>query len=415
MWMRPSVVDLFSGAGGISHGFHRAGFSVVAGVDFDADSVKTFEFNHPGATALCADLATLQPKELADALKIRRGEVDCIAGGPPCQGFSRNRAFRHKDGSFVDDPRNHLYWHFFDFIDYLRPKFVLMENVPEILIKADGYFRDAVFARFKKSGYVIEAKVLNAAEYGVPQWRRRAIFVAGRDGCRVSLPSPTTLPGRRPGRRTPTSPEFVEPRDTRERLPLFADARPTSPTVWDAISDLYDSYADSLDGIASYGAQPSSAYQAERRRGATSVRNHYPWRLTERQVERLRLLKEGQGILHLPDALRPSEGYGSAYRRMQRDAQALTLTTWLFHPGSGMFTHPDDNRVVTIREAARLQSFQDDFVFQGKYHSQCRQVGNSVAPKLAEEIALHLQRLMGNAVEAQDDLVARAIPALRKN
>lgn len=382
-----TVVDLFCGAGGISHGFERAGFRVIAGVDFDADSVKTFALNHRQSKAICADLAALQPQELADAIGVRPGEVDCVAGGPPCQGFSRNRAFRHKDGSFVDDPRNHLYWHFFDFIDYLQPKFVLMENVPEILIKANGYFRDAVFARFRRSGYDVQAQVLNAAEYGVPQWRRRAIFLAGRDGVRPTFPPPTTRPGRRPGRRTPTSPEFVEPRDARGRAKPQAVAAPTSPTVWDAISDLYDSYADGLDGVASYATKPTSPYQRERRGRARTVRNHFPWRLTERQVRRLTLLKEGQGMLHLPDDLRPSDGYGSAYRRMQRDAQALTLTTWLFHPGSGMFTHPDENRVVTIREAARLQSFQDDFVFVGKYHSQCRQVGNSVAPKLAETLA----------------------------
>jgi DNA (cytosine-5)-methyltransferase 1 len=104
-------------------------------------------------------------------------------------------------------------------------------------------------------------------------------------------------------------------------------------------------------------------------------------------MSRIRLLGEGEGQLHLPPELQTKEGYGSAYRRMQADAQALTLTTWMFHPGSGMFTHPKDDRVVTIREAARLQSYQDDFVFTGRYHSQCRQVGNSVAPLMAMNLA----------------------------
>ncbi len=388
--MSPTLVDLFSGAGGISHGFQRAGFKVVAGVDSDSDAIRTFQANHPDARGLLADLSRVEPGELADALQIKPGEVDCIAGGPPCQGFSRNRAFRHQGGTFIDDPRNHLYWHFFDFVDYLKPKFVVMENVPEILIKADGYFRDAVLSRFERSGYKVDSGVLNAAEYGVPQWRRRAIFLAGRDGWTASLPLPSTLPGRRPGRRTPNSPEFATGEASVGRLPLLFEGLPTGPTVWDAISDLYGSYADDLNGDAEYATESVTEYQRRCRNGARAVRNHFPWPLTERQLKRLRLLKEGQGLLHLPSALRPNNGYGSAYRRMQRDAQALTLTTWLFHPGSGMFTHPHENRVVTIREAARLQSFQDSFQFVGRYHSQCRQVGNSVAPAVAEQIGLQI-------------------------
>lgn len=413
--MNATIIDLFSGAGGISHGFERAGFRVIGAVDCDADSVRTFKRNHPGAISLRADLATLTPQELKDGLNLGHEDIGCIAGGPPCQGFSRNRAFRHQGGAFVDDSRNHLYWHFFEFVGYLRPRFVLMENVPEILIKANGFFRDAVFERFEKIGYSVTAKVVNAAEYGVPQRRRRAMFLAGRDGFRLEFPEATSLPGRRPGRRTPSSPEFIESRASDARsLSLFSEAKATGPTVWDAISDLYGCYSDSLDGYSEYAAPPATPYQAQRRGAAITVRNHFPWPLSKRQLDRLRLLKEGQGMLHLPDSLRPGEGYGSAYRRMQREAQALTLTTWLFHPGSGMFTHPSEDRVVTIREAARLQSFQDDFEFLGGYHSQCRQVGNSVAPLVAKSIAIHLLRQAGIDELPQDDLVARAIPALRK-
>jgi DNA (cytosine-5)-methyltransferase 1 len=400
----PTMVDLFSGAGGISHGFQQAGFRVIGGVDFDRDSVATFVRNHPGSKGICADLSKLSGEGLAEALGVKPGTVDCVAGGPPCQGFSRNRAFRHKDGSFVDDARNHLYWHFFEFIEHLRPKVVVMENVPEILIKADGYFRDAVFARFKKLGYKVSAKVLNAADYGVPQRRKRAIFLASCDGGQMEFPTPSAIPGRRPGRRTPTSNESSEPREN--TLFLFED-RGSGPTVWDAISDLHGKYADSIDGDSAYASEALTEYQRKRRGTSDRVWNHYPWRLSEKQVERIKLLREGQGHLHLPAALRPKEGYGSAYRRMQSDAQALTITTWMFHPGSGMFTHPFDNRVITIREAARLQSFQDDFVFSGRYHSQCRQVGNSVAPLLARQLAEVVSQYVGNAV--QESFTALAI------
>jgi len=410
----PTLIDLFCGAGGISHGFEQAGFVVVGGSDFDEDSIATFKNNHPEARVLCGDLSKVSPGELAEALGVKPGKVDCIAGGPPCQGFSRNRAFRHDRGRFVDDERNHLYWHFFEFVDYLRPKIVLMENVPEILIKANGYFRDAVFERFERLGYNADAKVLNAAEFGVPQRRRRAIFLAGRDGQRVPFPEPTTLPGRRAGRRTPTSKDYISPSQHSNNLSLFGEL-PSGPTVWEAISDLHGGYAEELHGRGKYAAPASTGYQRARRGKERAPWNHFPWRLSERQLQRIRLLREGEGHLHLPDELQPKEGYGSAYRRMQRDALALTITTWMFHPGSGMFTHPIEDRVVTIREAARLQSFNDSFKFVGRYHSQCRQVGNAVAPQVTVNVARSISKLLGKGRSDQDSGSTRTMPDRVKN
>jgi DNA (cytosine-5)-methyltransferase 1 len=178
---------------------------------------------------------------------------------------------------------------------------------------------------------------------------------------------------------------------------LFEPA-PQGATVWDAIGDLHGKYAKTLEGACGYARKPATDYQRERRGDLVEVHNHFPWPLRERQLRRIRLLGEGEGQLHLPPELQTKEGYGSAYRRMQADAQALTLTTWMFHPGSGMFTHPKEDRVVTIREAARLQSYQDDFVFTGRYHSQCRQVGNSVAPLMAMNLAVAISAAIQKAV-----------------
>ena len=384
----PTLVDLFCGAGGISHGFQQAGFRVVAGVDSDGDSLQTFAENHAGARVVQADLATLPPKDLALAIGVRPGAVDCLAGGPPCQGFSRNRAFRHVNGQFVDDPRNHLYWNFFEYVGYVRPRIVLLENVPEILIKADGHFREAVFERFRRLGYDADARVLNAADFGVPQRRRRAFFLARSDGHAVRFPDAVTLPAAGPGRRTPSSREFLGTRADAGQPTLIE--RPIGPTVWDAIGDLHGRYAESIDDEIEYSSAALTRFQIERRNSSHDVRNHFPWPLSERQLRRIRLLGQGEGQLHLPKELQTADGYGSAYRRLQADAQALTITTWMFHPGSGMFTHPIDDRVITIREAARLQSFQDDFVFFGRYHSKCRQVGNAVAPLVARSLALSI-------------------------
>ena len=231
----PTVVDLFCGAGGMSHGFAQAGFHVVAGVDHDKDALATFAANHPGSRALPADLAEGSPDELADSLAIAPGTLDCLVGGPPCQGFSRNRAFNHVDGVFVDDPRNHLYWHFFEYVARFRPKVVVMENVPEILIRANGAFREAVAERFASLGYHAEPRVLNAAEFGVPQWRRRAFFVAGRDNQTIRFPEPTSRPGLRAGRRTPESADYVGGATAKNyTLSLFGEL-PTGPTVWDGL------------------------------------------------------------------------------------------------------------------------------------------------------------------------------------
>jgi DNA (cytosine-5)-methyltransferase 1 len=395
---QPTVIDLFCGAGGMSHGFAQAGFRVLAGVDHDDDSLATFGANHPGSQAIKADIEKLSPQELAAQLGVKPGELDCLVGGPPCQGFSRNRAFRHKDGTFVDDPRNQLYQHFFRFVEYLRPKVVVIENVPEILIKsnANGHFREAVDELFEEQKYRAISGVLNAAEYGVPQWRRRAFFIAGREHQKVMLPEPTTRPGPRAGRRTPQSAQRIESKKVvQQQLNLSLLELEAGPTVWDAIGDLCGVYASDLTGTCRYASDPFSAYQKERRNGSGEVRNHFPWKLSDRQLQRIRLLREGQGQLHLPVELQTKQGYGSAYRRLQSDAQALTITTWLFHPGSGMFTHPFEDRVITIREAARLQSFQDDFVFFGRYHSLCRQVGNAVAPLVARNIAQTVRAMLG--------------------
>lgn len=382
----PTLLDLFCGAGGMSHGFTQAGFQSIAGLDHDRDALDTYQYNHPQSTVLEVDLSEVEPSYISNELSIQSGDVDCIIGGPPCQGFSRNRAYRHREGAFVDDARNYLYKSFFKYIKSFAPKVVVLENVPEILVKKEGTFREAIEEGFHEQEYNLTSGILLASEYGTPQFRRRAIFIAVRNDlfCRngaIEMPKPLSRTAKRPDKRTPVS------KSKPQQLVLDDTLLPLSPTVWDAISDLQGAYATDLHNCVSYASDPSTVYQAERRDQNTIVYNHYPWSLSDRQLQRIRLLKEGEGQLHLPLELRTKNGYGSAYRRLQSDAVALTITTWMFHPGSGMFTHPFEDRVVTIREAARLQGFQDSFRFLGNYHSQCRQVGNAVPPILARCIA----------------------------
>jgi DNA (cytosine-5)-methyltransferase 1 len=285
-----------------------------------------------------------------------------------------------------------LFWTFFKYVEALEPTWVLMENVPDLLVKKNGYFLEAIAGRFKGLGYQMSVQVLNAAEYGVPQLRRRAFFLARKGATQPALPFPKTTPGQRALDRTRTSRTRKE-LTSETNMKLFESGLEVGPSVWDAISDLSGSYPDEFGGNTTYATEAINPYQRKMRGRRKTVSNHFPWPLTPLQRSRVALLKPGQGQDHLPPSLQVAGGYGSAYRRLDPDAVALTLTTWLFHPGSGMFTHPFENRVLTIREAARIQSFSDGFEFIGRYHSQARQVGNAVAPLVAEAI--------GDAIKAQ--------------
>jgi DNA (cytosine-5)-methyltransferase 1 len=356
-----SVLDLFSGCGGLSLGLEAAGFMIAGGNDADDAALDSFRLNHENARTWSGPVEMLESRRVLDDLGLEAGELDVLAGGPPCQGFSRNRARRHVEGRFVDDPRNYLFREFLRFVGDLQPRMVLVENVPEILSKEGGRYGDEIREDLDDLGYSMTAAVLNAADFGVPQRRRRAIILASRVGD-VSLPLPTHA-------------EHEE--DSLFPLPPYL-------TIRDAIGDL----AGLQEGETwtEYPQAPSTPFQKERRKEATHLTEHHAWRMSAVQRERLSHLREGEGAEKLPNHLAPKSGYGSAYRRMAWDIPALTITTWLYHPGSGMFYHPSDSRTITLREAARLQSFDDDVRFVGGKVARCRQVGNAVPPLLARAI-----------------------------
>ena len=385
MQTQSTVVDLFCGAGGFSHGFERAGWKVLGGVDFNQASIDTFQVNHPNAKARCMDLTGVT--DLKVALELENVTVDCVAGGPPCQGFSiENIHLMHKDF----DSRNYLFQSFVSLATQLQPKIIVMENVPTILNKQNGAFQLAIIQMFNRAGYNTNVKVLNAAEYGVPQSRKRAFFTAVRKDLAFEFPTPTHMPSQSPTNKHPEAMRRSElPLQKQESLIGMVDTIPYSPVVWDAIGDLHGVYGTEESPICKYAKQPTVTYQQNMRNGNSVVTNHirhFP--KSEKAKKRMALLSEGQGILHLPIELRTKSNRKAAYRRLQRNAVALTLTTAISHPASGMFTHPLEDRVITIREAARLQSFQDSFVFKGSYAEQCRQVGNSVAPLVAMHLAM---------------------------
>jgi DNA (cytosine-5)-methyltransferase 1 len=375
MTKSPTVIDFFCGVGGLSLGFAAAGYNILGGNDLDQFALDAFVLNHPHAVAWRGAVEQLSPGRVLRDTGLRVGELDVLVGGPPCQGFSRNRARRHVEGKFIDDPRNYLFKEFLRFVKGLQPRTIVIENVADMLVKADGRFAHEISNNLRSLGYATTAAVLNAADFGVPQRRKRAIILGSREGI-LPLPSPT-----------------------HSESPNLGSPFPLSPclTIWDAIGDLASLAEGDMLSPRPYESEPFTAYQKERRGDCQFVTEHVSYRMSSVQRERLRYLSEGDGAEKLPKRLAPKSGYGSAYRRMARDITALTVTTWMYHPGSGMFYHPTDARMITLREAARLQSFDDSVQFAGGKVAKCRQVGNAVPPLLAraigETIRPFLQRI----------------------
>ena len=356
------AIDLFCGCGGISAGLRWTGFQVLAGVDFEPNYISTFTHNFPDSKSLQIDLAKTPPDEFMRLVGIKRGEIDLLAGGPPCQGFSKNVPRKNR---YLEDSRNELIKVFLDYCEELQPRFVLMENVAEMKNGFEKSYTDEILSRLNEEGYTVTYAILNSADYGVPQRRRRAFFMANREGIKFQPPKETHL--------------------ITNGNNLFGF--PNQITVWDAIGDLPSRFhTDNDDTESKYNGKPFSEFQKLMRNGNKTVSNHFARFLQPKQFERLSSIEPGQGMKDLPAHLRTKGGYSGAYGRLTKDMIAPTITRWVFHPGSGRWGHPVDTRLLTIREIARIQSFPDDYKFVGTYIQQAGQLGNAVPPLLVKKI-----------------------------
>ncbi len=363
-----TAVDLFCGAGGISCGLERAGFKILAGIDNESAYLQSFESNFPNAVSLPHDLSQISAVEVMAAIGIRKGSLDLLAGGPPCQGFSKNVPRKNR---YLEDPKNQLVAAFLRFAEACMPRFILMENVAEMQKGFSGAYTDLLLETLqsKHLGYNVTHCVLDAPEFGVPQRRRRAFFLASRDGEPLAFPAPTHS-------------------KTKDNSDLFAAEAPV--TVWEAFGDLPALKHGTGVSPCAYPTEPQNGFQKWARQGSETIYNHVARKLQPIQFERLSSLEPGQGLRDLPEHLRVKSGYSGAYGRLTKSMIAPTITRWVFHPGSGRFGHPVEPRVITVREAARLQAFPDTFQFAGTYIQQSHQVGNAVPPLLAEKIGLAL-------------------------
>jgi len=345
---KPSAVDLFCGCGGLSFGFIVAGFRVVLGVDNDEAALKTFSHNHSLSKALSADLSC--PAAIREIREIIGDhQTDVIIAGPPCQGFSLTgpRNF--------DDERNKLYLAVFKAVDVLKPKAFLIENVPGLARLYGGEIKEEIIRRFERREYHVSSQILCAADYGVPQMRKRVFFVGLQ---------------RRFGR-------FVFPSPTHIEMSYV--------TCKEAISDLPSRKSELGQEEDEYEGQPQSLYQERMRTGSRKLYNHVATKHTDLVKSVISQVPEGGDYRDLPRGVGESRRFNEAWTRYHSKKPSYTIDT-----GHRNHFHYKYNRVPTIRENARLQSFPDTFIFYGNRTQQNKQVGNAVPPLLGEHLGRQL-------------------------
>jgi DNA (cytosine-5-)-methyltransferase len=338
------VADLFAGVGGLSQGFIKAGFEIEFAVEYDKEIAKAYASNHKNTVVYAEDICDIDINEIIK----KHPFIDVVMGGPPCQGYSQ----KGKRMS-IDDPRNFLFQQFVWFVKEFRPKYFVLENVPNIITTSNGYFKNQIINAFEYLGYQVVCGVLNASDFGVPQDRRRAIFIGQLGHLEIGLPVPNGL----------------------------------KTTIQDAIYDLPFINSGAGLEVADYDKKPFSSFQQVMRNGAKKLYNHVATNHSLKALERLALIPKGKGKEVLPKEHRTKSIYSGTWSRLLEDGIAPTITTRFDTPSSGRFTHPILNRCLTVREAARIQSFPDTFIFEGSRTCQMKQVGNAVPPMLAYEIA----------------------------
>ena len=343
--MKPRVIDLFAGVGGLSLGFEKKGFDVVLANEYDASIATSYIANHKNTKMIVGDITSL---DLEDTFGKLAGTIDVVIGGPPCQGFSQKGQRKT-----IHDERNFLFKYYVSVVELVKPKYFVMENVPNLLTAEGGYFRHEIEELFNKLGYSLEYGVLNASDYGIPQNRRRAVIIGKLDGDAPKLPVP----------------------------------KRNNVTIWDAISDL--AYLESGEGSEEqeYKYPSESDYEKMLRKDSSKLFNHIATKHSPLALERLALIPPNAGREVLPEEHLTKSIYSGTWTRMKKDEISVTITTRFDTPSSGKFTHPFLNRAITVREAARIQSFPDNFHFVGNKGSQMKQVGNAVPPLLAAAIA----------------------------
>jgi len=384
-------IDLFAGAGGLSKGLSEAGFHGLFANEIIDEYANTYRKNHPSTFVTTADIRTLDANEIRTQLRIEREELDLLAGGPPCQGFSINAPIR----SNLDE-RNHLFREYLRFVDAFAPRAVLIENVPGLVSFEDGATLHAILDALAELGYGADVRILGAAYYGVPQmrWRTFIVGLRGKNLPSSAFPEPAFHAPIRPNFTTTFNGQSLVKTPTPETDAKFISVR-------EAIGDLPPlKNGEQGEAVKQYFCDPTCDYQKHLRIGSIGVVNHEAPRLAAKNLERMQHIKPGGNWTSIPDNLLPKgmqrarkSDHTKRYGRVHPDGLASTILTKC-DPHWGAYFHYSQDRSFTVREAARIQSFPDRFVFTGTQAQQFAQVGNAVPPLLAKAIGLAIKSIL---------------------
>ena len=325
-------IDLFSGAGGFSLGFDNKGFQNVFSVDIDPSFCETYRHNFPFHKLLEKDISDISNNEINQLTKSKK--INVIIGGPPCQGFSMAGNIGRK---FIDDPRNRLFKEFVRFVNIVKPKFFIMENVARLYTHNKGVTRNEILSDFEKLGYNVKCKILNSADYGVPQIRNRVIFIGSSIKQTIEFPEKNV-----------------------------------------------ENYATVKQALYKYPKLESGE--------ESSIPNHIAMSHSEQMLKKMSFISDGGNRNQFPIEIRPSSGDVRKYIKYSSNKPSVCVTGDM-----RKIFHYEQNRALTVRELAKLQSFPDSFIFKGNRISQQQQVGNSVPPKMAEALAEVILKMSTNA------------------
>jgi DNA (cytosine-5)-methyltransferase 1 len=337
------AIDLFAGCGGFSTGFMEAGFDITHAVEFDESIAQTYALNHPNTDLIVDDIKNVDNNNVLANIA-----ADVIIGGSPCQGFSMAGARIRRNCQFIDDPRNYLFKHYFNIVKLIKPKAFVFENVKGIQTMNKGEIFKEIIDSFEKLGYYVQYKIFKMDEFGIPQTRERMIIIGS-----VAPWSLDELIEQTKQRTIANTPDFFAP-----------------STAWEVISELENVSTD----------------------GTAKIANHTATNHAKIATDRMKKVENGKNFTSLEEDIKSV--HSGSYGRLEKDKPAPTITTRFDTPSGGKFTHPTLNRTITPREAARIQSFADDFVFLGNKTSICKQIGNAVPPKVAYFLAVLVKELL---------------------
>lgn len=363
-----TAVDLFAGAGGLSLGFEQAGFKVVFAVENDVYSAETYRVNRKARNTelILSDISKINFIDILKKFGLKRGEIDILLCGPPCQGFS----IANMKTRTMDNPQNHLFKEFLIAVKEVYPKWILFENVSGIVNFERGKVIEIMNAELGKRGYLCTWDIIDVADYGVPQTRRRFFLISNRIGTKFSFP-----------------------------LPTFGAGRKSHITVHDAISDLpLLENGNRIDLLPyRYNGSNLSKYQREMRRGwkRNYCLNSWVTKNSDLVVSRYNFIPSGGNWQDIPNYLminykNKDNCHGGIYRRLKWDEPSVVISNFR----KNMLIHPEQHRGLSVREAARLQSFPDHYIFYGPLGSQQQQVANAVPPSLAEKMGNNIMKYL---------------------